>query len=121
MTTDIDLELKRAFDRRLSAFRAPPRRPRQRSWRLAIAMAVATAAFAAAGLIADVNSTAAANGVDCGNLMAKVQFWTSAKAVKAGKGPDSAQIAKWVQEYGCTGVAPAPLEPGTGKAGAAKK
>ena len=81
MTNDLDVQLKRAFDERLSRFQAPARRHRSRSWRhAAIGVATGLLIFAGAAFATDVNTVAAANGVDCANAVEKIQLWVSLHA-----------------------------------------
>ena len=81
MTNDFDAQLKQVFDERLSRFQAPARRQRSRSWRRpAIAVATASLIFAGAAFATDVNTVAAANGVDCANAVEKIQLWVSLHA-----------------------------------------
>ncbi len=76
MTNDLDLELKQVFDERLSTFQAPERR-RHSSVRSRLIVGVATVllVFSGAAFASDVNTVAAANGVDCANALEKIQVW----------------------------------------------
>ena len=76
MTNDLDLELKQVFDERLSTFQAPERR-RHSSARSRFIAGVATVllVFSGAAFASDVNTVAAANGVDCANALEKIQVW----------------------------------------------
>jgi hypothetical protein len=109
--TDIDTQLKRVFDDQLSRFQAPPRRQRSRTWGVTVTAAIATLVFALAGVALDVNRVAAANGIDCANLMQKVEFWTNAKIKPGPEGPTAQQLKTWIEEGGCAGTKPMPLGP----------
>jgi hypothetical protein len=76
MTNDVDLELKQVFDERLSTFQAPERHRRSRlRSRLVVGVATASLVFAGVAFASDVNTVAAANGVDCANAIEKIQVW----------------------------------------------
>jgi hypothetical protein len=104
--TDIDVELKRLFDDRLEPMKPPPRTMRRTSGRLRVAAAAATAAvvIAGAGLAIDVNSVAAANGVDCAGFLTKLHVWAQSHRgdlVGTDHSAAKAELAKMVAESGC--------------------
>jgi hypothetical protein len=73
---DLDLQLKQAFDDRLSRFDVAIRRRRSRPWRvLAVGIAAASLSLGGAAFAADVNTIAAANGAECAHVFAKIQLW----------------------------------------------
>ena len=117
--TDIDMELKRVIDQRLSQFEPPARRKRARSWRMAVIAAVAAVVIALGGVALDMSTVAAASGVDCPNLIAKVEFWAATKV--QGKSPSAQTIKTWVEQGGCAGTAPKPIAPEQPKQGAPTK
>ena len=91
MTSDLDLELKQVFDERLGSFQAPERRrhSRMRS-RLIVGVATVLLVFSGTAFASDVNTVAAANGVDCANPLEKIQVWVrwhADEASHAGKAP----------------------------------
>ena len=104
--TDIDVELKRVFDDRLEPMKPPPpARPRTgRRLRIAAAAATATVVIAGAGLAIDVNSVAAANGVDCAGFLTKLHVWAQGHRgdlVGMDHSAAKAELAKMVSESGC--------------------
>ena len=105
--SDIDVELKSLFDERLRTLNPPPRTRRPRRTRLGVAAAAATATLvlAATAVAMDVNSVAAANGVDCANFYTKVQVWAqSHRSDVAGTDHSAAkaELARMVAESGCS-------------------
>lgn len=84
MTNDLDLQLKQVFDERLSSFQAPERHRGSRlRRRLVVGVATASLVFAGAAFASDVNTVAAANGVDCANAIEKIQVWVRSHADEA--------------------------------------
>jgi hypothetical protein len=102
--TDIDMDLKRIFDDRLSRYVPPAgRSSRPRRARLLVGALVATMAFALAGIAFDVESVAAANGGGCANVVAKLQMWIQKKTAAGATVAidERAFVAKIAAEGGC--------------------
>lgn len=71
-----DARLQRIFDERLLRVLPPPREPRRRSATRFIAASLAVLLTAGSfAFAADVNSTAAAAGLSCTDVLAKVEIW----------------------------------------------
>ena len=104
--TDLDMDLKRAFDRRLASFTppTPAARPRpSRSARVLFGAGVATLIFAGAGLAMDVQSVAAANGGGCVNLVAKLEMWVKKVTGELTPLDVKTYVTKLAREDGCEG------------------
>jgi hypothetical protein len=116
--TDLDMDLKRAFDRRLAPFTPPTRaaRPRaSRTARVLLGTALATLIFAGAGLAMDVQSVAAANGGGCVNLVAKLEMWVKKVTGELTTLDLKTHLAKIAREDGCEG--PKTVDPSLEKNG----
>ena len=104
--SDLDVDLKRAFDQRLRGYIAPSptMRPRaSRSARILVGAGVATLIFAGAGLALDVESVAAANGGGCVNLVAKLEMWVKKMTGELTPLDVKTHLAKIAREAGCEG------------------
>ena len=104
--TDLDMDLKRAFDERLRSYIAPTPTTRtrtSRSARILVGAGVATLIFAGAGLALDVESVAAANGGGCVNLVAKLEMWVKKVTGELTPLDVKTHLAKIAREAGCDG------------------
>jgi hypothetical protein len=76
MMDDHDARLQRIFDERLLRVLPPPRAPRRRSAPRFLAASLAVLLTAGGfAFAADVNGTAAAAGLSCTDVLAKVEIW----------------------------------------------